>query len=321
MTRLSVDDGLTWIDWPDTKILLGTNGYNSRLEVEWPAGEPTDPLMSRVGTCVGMVVEVGQSPKVRYSGRALLQSVETWPARARFLEAPSSAEDRWRRLLLVDVAVVVPVLNRPHRAEPFMESLRDSTNNAVVYAVCGHDDEESLKAWDAAGAIALDAGELSTFSEKVNFAYQYGAEVEEPWLFLTGDDVAFHPGWLDELLRAAAETGAQVVGSNDLANPRSEDGSHAPHLLISRQYIAERGASWDGPGVVCHAGYRHMFVDDEIVTVAKQRGVFAFAREAVVEHLHPVVGKSEVDATYRLGWSYAEVDKSRFAERMREYQT
>jgi hypothetical protein len=62
-----------------------------------------------------------------------------------------------------------------------------------------------------------------------------------------------------------------------------------------------------------------MFVDDEIVTVAKQRGVFAFAKDAVVEHLHPVVEKAEVDATYRLGWSYAEVDKSRFAERMREY--
>jgi hypothetical protein len=214
-----------------------------------------------------------------------------------------------------DVAVVVPVLRRPHRAAPFMASLLESTNRAAVYAVVSVDDAESQSAWLAAGASALSSWQ-TTFPEKVNLAYEMTGE---PWLFLTGDDVVFHIGWLDELLRVAAETGAQVVGSNDLANPRSEDGSHAPHMLISRQYIAERGASWDGPGVVCHEGYRHMFVDDEIVTVAKQRGVFAFARDAVVEHLHPVVEKAEVDATYRLGWSYAEVDKSRFAERMREY--
>jgi hypothetical protein len=214
-----------------------------------------------------------------------------------------------------DIAVVVPVLGRPNRAEPFMESLRASTDNATVYAVVSGMDTRTQSAWIVAGANVLSAFG-STFSEKVNYAY---SQTSEPWLFLTGDDVAFHVGWADELLRVAAETGALVVGSNDLANPRSEDGSHSPHMLVSRQYIADSGASWDGPGVVCHEGYRHMFVDDEIVTVAKQRGVFAFAKDAVVEHLHPVAGKSEVDATYRLGWSYAEVDKSRFAERMREY--
>jgi hypothetical protein len=211
-----------------------------------------------------------------------------------------------------DIAVVVPVLRRPHRAAPFMESL---SGPVTVYAVADEMDVETQSAWIAAKANVLwSLG--TTFPEKVNYAYRI---TDEPWLFLTGDDVRFHPGWAEELLRVAEETGAQVVGSNDLANPRSEDGSHSPHMLISRQYIADQGASWDGPGVVAHEGYRHMFVDDEIVTVAKQRGVFAFAKDAVVEHLHPVVEKAEVDATYRLGWSFGDVDKSRFAERMREY--
>jgi hypothetical protein len=213
-----------------------------------------------------------------------------------------------------DIAVIVPVLRRSHRAAPFMESLRASTDNATVCAMATDGDLDTGSAWTAAGA-SVYFSPRTTFSEKVNYAYDVTGR---PWLFLTGDDVTFHPGWADELLRVASTTGAQVVGSNDLANPRSEDGSHSPHMLISRQYIADQGASWDGPGIVCHEGYRHMFVDDEIVTVAKQRGVFAFAKDAIVEHLHPVVEKAEVDATYRLGWSYAEVDKSRFAERMRE---
>jgi hypothetical protein len=215
-----------------------------------------------------------------------------------------------------DIAVVVPVLNRPQRAEPFMASLRETTDRATVYAVVNEADNLTWATWLQAKAN-VRLTRLTTFAEKVNYAYNL---TDEAWVFLVGDDVVFHPGWADEAIRVSEETGAQVVGVNDLANPRTQQGTHAPHLLISRQYIAEQGASWDGPGVVCHEGYRHMFVDDEIVTVAKQRGTFAVAKDAVVEHLHPAVGKAEVDSTYRLGWSFADLDKSRFAERMREFQ-
>lgn len=197
-----------------------------------------------------------------------------------------------------------------------MDSLRESTDRAAVYAVATVTDEATVAAWIAARANVLTTPRV-TFAEKVNHAFRLTGEA---WLFLVGDDVVFHSGWADELLRAAAETNANVIGSNDLANPRTAEGSHAPHMLISRRYIADAGASWDGPGLVCHEGYRHMYVDDEIVTAAKQRGEFAFARDAVVEHLHPAVEKAEVDATYRLGWSYADLDKSRFAERMREFK-
>jgi hypothetical protein len=196
-----------------------------------------------------------------------------------------------------------------------MESLRASTDLARAYAVVNEADVATEAAW--VGALAnVFVTSLKTFAEKVNYAY---AITGEPWLFMVGDDVAFHPGWAEELLRVAGETGAQVVGANDLANPRTMGGTHAPHLLISREYAAAQGASWDGPGVVCHEGYAHMFVDDEVVTVAKQRGVFASATDAIVEHLHPAVHKADVDGTYQLGWSYAELDKSRFAERMREF--
>jgi hypothetical protein len=96
-------------------------------------------------------------------------------------------------------------------------------------------------------------------------------------------------------------------------------GEHATHLLIRRNYIDERGASWDGPKVVCHEGYRHNFPDDEIVTVAKQRGVWAFAKHSEVEHLHPFWGDAEVDATYELGQSSFEQDQALFLGRLAEH--
>ncbi len=221
-----------------------------------------------------------------------------------------------------DVAIIVPVMQRPQNAAPFMRSLHLSVaglaRSVYVMPVCDLGDRPTIDAWRTAGTtpVTKDFRRAGTFAKKVNFGYQM---IANPWLFIVGDDVRFHPGWLDTALQNAEHTSAKVVGTNDLANPRVMGGEHGTHLLISRQYVAEQGASWDGPGVVCHEGYHHWFVDDEIVTVAKQRGVWAAARSAVVEHMHPYFGKGQMDAVYALGASHAEQDQALFARRLAEH--
>jgi hypothetical protein len=217
-------------------------------------------------------------------------------------------------------AVIVPVMGRPQNAAPFMASLRASTGLATVYAIVNDDgppgssDVSTWDAWRDAGAVVMSGqdGE-TTFAQKVNLAYNVAFE---PWLFLVGDDVRFHPGWLDHAQHAAGDT-YDVVGTNDLANPRVTNGEHATHMLIRRSYIDEHGASWDGPKVVAHEGYRHWYVDDEIVTAAKQRGVWAMALGSLVEHLHPMVGKAETDSVYELGQSSRNADRALFERRSR----
>jgi glycosyltransferase involved in cell wall biosynthesis len=211
-----------------------------------------------------------------------------------------------------EVAVIVPVLRRPQNAEPFMRSLRASTGLARVYAVCSEDSD--AEAWAKAGATVVRTDKIS-FAEKVNAAYPH---TSEPWIFLVGDDVRFHAGWLDHVQQTARNSGAQVVGTNDLGNPRVMAGEHATHMAIARDYIDMVGASWDGPGIVC-GPYRHWYVDDEIVTVAKQRGVWAPSLGAIVEHLHPIWGKAEQDDTYVRGQRWAERDKATFTKRLADH--
>ncbi len=208
-----------------------------------------------------------------------------------------------------EVGVIVPVLNRPQNAAPFMRSLRASTGLARVYAVCSEDADAA--AWQDAGATVVKT-DRSSFAQKVNDAYR---ETTEPWVFLVGDDVQFHRGWLDHAQQVARNTGAKVVGTNDLGTERVTSGDHATHMLIARDYIDELGASWDGPQVITHEGYHHWFVDDEIVTAAKQRGVWAPALASIVEHLHPLFDRAETDATYELGRKNAARDKITFARR------
>jgi hypothetical protein len=144
------------------------------------------------------------------------------------------------------------------------------------------------------------------------------ANTDEPWVFITGDDVTFHPGWLDHAQTVAGDE-LHVIGTNDLGNPRVTSGEHATHMLIRRSYVDEVGASWDGPKNVCHEGYRHWYVDDEIVAAAKQRGVWAMALGSVVEHFHPLFGKASMDEIYERGQSFAAQDRKLHEKRRAEH--
>jgi hypothetical protein len=228
-------------------------------------------------------------------------------------------QDFWRAKMMPpaieQTAVIVPVMKRPQNAAPFMASLRASTGLATVYAVADVGDEETAEAWRMAGATVkyAEIGRPGTFAEKVNAAY--GMQTDEPWLFLTGDDVRFHAGWLDHA-QAVAGDQLHVIGTNDLSNPRVTSGEHATHLLIRRSYVDEQGASWDGPKVVCHEGYRHWYVDNEMVTAAKLRNVWGMALGSVVEHLHPLFGTAENDDVYELGQSHQKQDYALWRQRL-----
>lgn len=216
------------------------------------------------------------------------------------------------------VDVIVPVLHRPQNVKPFLESLRASTGLARAWFVCEEGDEvEADEVRRFGGDVLFCSG---SFATKANFAFdRLSACSDAAWVFLAGDDVRFRPGWLDQLFEVARRYGAKVVGSNDLANPRVMRGEHATHMMVERAYVDEQGASWDGPGVLCHEGYHHWFVDDELVTVAKQRGVFQVALGSEVEHVHPMTGKAENDAIYDLGASRAADDEKLFKARFRKF--
>lgn len=212
------------------------------------------------------------------------------------------------------VDVIVPVLHRPQNVRPLMESLRASTGLATVYFVAEPDDLEEHNEIRQYGAELLICP--GTFAQKVNYAY---GVTTAPWILPVGDDVFFRPGWLDHAQEVARRYNATVVGTNDLLNPRVMRGEHATHPMIRRDYINTIGASWDGPGIICHEGYRHWFVDDEIVTAAKQRGVFQAAIGSEIEHRHPIGGKVPNDAVYEAGTKHAKADKTLFEKRRKAH--
>lgn len=290
--RMFKEYGRSWYD----------RAFNPTMKVE--TSEDLSFCMRAIA--LGIPVHVHTGVKTSHMKKVWLSEMEYQAQRP---PAPATGE----------TAVIVPVMKRPQNAEPFMRSLRASTGLARVFAIADHDDDETIAAWQSAGATVYTfaGGEPGTFAEKVNFASRT-ISPEWPWLFIVGDDVRFHPGWLDHA-QAAAGDKYHVIGTNDLTNPRVLAGKHATHLLLRRSYVDEMGASWDGPGIVAHEGYGHWWVDDEIVAASRQRGILAMAPNSVVEHLHPAWGKGENDEVYERGQSHAEKDKALFMARCKEF--
>lgn len=202
------------------------------------------------------------------------------------------------------ISILIPVLNRPERAQPLVDSIRASSaeEHEIVF-LCSPGDGQQYHACHVTGEhtmlCAWKPGR-GDFAKKINRGFR---ETTNEFILMGADDLRFHPGWDTSLLEVAARTGAGVIGSNDLGNPQvTRRQQFSTHPLIRRSYIANYGGTGDAKqNVVLYEGYDHNFVDRELWDVAACRGLTAFAADAKIEHLHPHWRKGEMDSTYEKG--------------------
>jgi hypothetical protein len=219
------------------------------------------------------------------------------------------------------IAVLVPVLGRPGNAARLVWSVAGATTTPwSLLFLCSPGDDAQIEACLQASAHERVSTLVMPFphgpgdyARKIN----HGVEATTaPWLFQAADDLRFHPGWDSEALATARRTRRRVIGTQDLGNRLVRRGVHSTHSLVARSYIEEHGVI-DFPGKMLHEGYAHNYVDTELVSCAKARDEWAFAKRAIVEHLHPNWRKAENDRTYDLGLAEFRADGKRYMRRKR----
>jgi len=218
------------------------------------------------------------------------------------------------------IAVLIPVLDRPERAGPLVESIHEaSTLVTEIVFLCTSGDTEQIAACsrtDAAYHIVPFLLEGGDYARKINYGVLC---TNAPYVFQGGDDLRFHPGWDEEALEIAQRLPG-VTGTNDLGNPLVKRGMHSTHSLISREYIEQHGTI-DEPGKALHEGYWHCWVDNELIETAKARRAYFSARRSHVEHLHHIwrddqgMRKGTDDATYQRGQRRYREDHALFKSR------
>ena len=203
---------------------------------------------------------------------------------------------------MLDVAILIPVLQRPANAEPqVLDILSATTCNFEIVFICTVGDEEQIatlkqlaKDYSEVRYLRISPSKVGDYARKINFGAN---ETDSHYVFTGADDLHFHDNWFGAATAAYAATGCRVIGTQDLGNRRVIKGEHSTHSLVRRSYIDDMGTI-DEPGKLLHEGYPHEFVDDEMVETAKHRGEFVFAHRSIVEPLHPLWGKSDTDHLY-----------------------
>jgi hypothetical protein len=224
-----------------------------------------------------------------------------------------------REATLTEVVVLIPVLARPARVEPLLESLRASERETLLRPLflVSPDDRAEIDALERARADHALVGwppGRGDWARKINHGYRL---TSEPWLLLGADDLAFAPGWAEEALRLARRRGVRVIGTADGGrNPAVRSGTFSPHPLVARSYVEELGGTLDESGEVLCELYDHNWPDRELADVARLRSEWAFAPLSIVAHLHPNwPGGLERDATYERGERRFQEDAALFRSR------
>jgi hypothetical protein len=217
------------------------------------------------------------------------------------------------------IALLVPVLGRPHQIKPVFDSITSatSTEHRVIF-ICsprasdqvGHD---ACRAIPEAITITVpwEPGR-SDYALKLEAGFD---QTDEEWLFQGATDLVFYAGWDVQALAVARQSKCGVIGTNDLGNPLVKRGRHSTHTLFTRDYIETYGGTADNSGRIFSTAYDHQWTDSEFIETATLRRQFAFARRSIVEHLHPHWGKGDMDETYEKAHRATTEDQRLFMRR------
>jgi len=220
-----------------------------------------------------------------------------------------------------DLAILIPVLGRPHTIADVVASIRGSGTAPQIVFIATVGDFGVLAAVRdiAAGSSDIDLltmrrTRLGDYAKKINYGFD---NTSTSWVFTAASDLRFHAGWVDAAKKAMDRPEIGVVGTNDLGNSRVMKGEHSTHSLVRRTYVNEYGLIDRTPGKVLYEGYVHEYVDDELVGTAMHRNAWAMSPRSIVEHLHPQWGKAENDDMYALSNRRMRASRRTFQERKR----
>lgn len=192
-----------------------------------------------------------------------------------------------------ELVCVIPTLGRWQALRPLAELFAQTTESYRLLYVVDESDTRSHKAVRTTRRAGHPADYLihdGSYAQKVNAGIEHS---HEPFILVGADDIRPHAGWF-EAAKSNMDDKVGFVSLNDLGNEMVMAGKYATLPLVARWYAESEGDLY-------FEGYQHAACDVDASLQAQSRGAYAYAHDAVMEHLHPDHGKSRPDATYLQG--------------------
>ncbi|GAA1783347.1 hypothetical protein GCM10009682_01730 [Luedemannella flava] len=212
---------------------------------------------------------------------------------------------------MVDLVIVIPTRARPATAAPLAAAFAETCTAHTLLALAVDDNDETAAEY-AAGAdvplVDLDAatpddwagladrrvGVFRTPSRSMVAALNLVgvAALQGVGAFAVGfmgdDNRPRTHGWDSRFVRALRDLGTGIVYGNDLIQ-----GERLPtQVAITADIVRELG--WVAPPTLTH-----LYIDNFWADLGRKAGCLRYLDDVIIEHLHPLVGKADVDAGYR----------------------
>jgi hypothetical protein len=188
---------------------------------------------------------------------------------------------------MADLAVIVPTRGRPDAAEDLIRAFDDTctADTDLVFAVDLDDPSREKYAWTAGRAhprVSVVAADTHTMVEALNDAATLHARLAYAVGFMGDDHRPRVKGWDQRYLDALRELGTGIVYGDDLLQ-----GEKLPTQCAMTSDIVRALGHMAPPPL------RHMYVDNYWLDLGRACGCVRYLPDVVVEHMHPVAGKSE----------------------------
>jgi hypothetical protein len=211
----------------------------------------------------------------------------------------------------VELAVVVPTRNRPDTAARLAEAFTETCTTDTALALAVDDNDPTGVRYAEALAVPLvpvdrasaedwarlrerRIGVFSTASTAMVASLNQAAVAIVANLgpfavgFMGDDNRPRTPGWDRRFVAELRELGSGIVYGNDLVQ-----GENLPtQVAITSDIVRELG--FLGPPTLTH-----LYVDNFWRDIGTRAGCLRYLPDVVIEHLHPLVGKGDVDEGYR----------------------
>ena len=194
--------------------------------------------------------------------------------------------------MAMKMCVVVPSRGRPENAERLAQAFKDTNTEADLYIVIDNDDPKwneyaksenykKLPADNKTGGCAksLNTGAVYLLDITKFPLYDY-------FVFMGDDHIPRTENWDKAFIQALGHNTGIVYGDDLL------QGANLPTAFgMSRDLVNElRGMTF--PGCV------HLFFDNFVKQLGLDLEYLKYLPDVIIEHLHPVAGKAEMDEGY-----------------------
>jgi len=194
--------------------------------------------------------------------------------------------------MAMKMCVVVPSRGRPENAERLAQAFKDTNTEADLYVIIDNDDPKwneyaksenykKLPADNKTGGCAksLNTGAVYLLDITKFPLYDY-------FVFMGDDHIPRTQGWDKAFIQALGQNTGIVYGDDLL------QGANLPTAFgMSRDLVNElRGMTF--PGCV------HLFFDNFVKQLGLDLEYLKYLPDVIIEHLHPVAGKAEMDEGY-----------------------